>query len=124
LDPNLLDFFFFNPDSEAIGFLTSNIRSVACLRFGAWLLVPLGAAVRVLFALGAVGYLCSVPRGAAAGRKLQNTFLVSMLMYFFSYFHGISNMNHVLPHGSTVSSKSSKSVKLSLDDHIRHCWCS
>lgn len=42
---------------------------------------------------------------------------------FCSYFHGISNMNNVLPHGSTVSSKSSKSVKLSLDDHIRHCWC-
>ena len=38
-----------SPDSEAIGVLTSSIRRVACLHFGAWLLVPLlhrGAAAR------------------------------------------------------------------------------
>ena len=71
-------------NSEAFGVLTSSIRKVACLRFGAWLLatlqgaacrVPLqGAAVRVLLlslvAGAAAGCLCRVPLQGAAVRVL------------------------------------------------------
>ena len=65
---------FFCPDSEAIGVITSSIGRVACLRFGAGLLVQLqgcrcrvplqGAAVRVLFALWSL--VAGALQGAAA----------------------------------------------------------
>ena len=56
--------FVFSPDSEAIGVLTSSIGGVACLRFGADMLVRLQGA--------AAGCLCMVPlQGAAAGCRCR-----------------------------------------------------
>ena len=65
-----------SPDSEAIGVLTSSIRRVACLHFGAWLLVPLqsaaaGCAARSCcrsdyFCFGAWLLVPLLHRGAAA----------------------------------------------------------
>ena len=67
--------FFFAPDSEAIGVITSSIGRVACLRFGAGFLVPLqGAAARCCcqsaVCILELGCWCSC-RGAAAGCRCK-----------------------------------------------------
>ena len=59
---------FFAPDSEATVVITSSIGRVACLRFGAGLLVPLqGAAARCCCqsACAAAGAACAACAGAA-----------------------------------------------------------
>ena len=65
---------FFAPDSEAIGVITSTIGRVACLRFGAGLLVPLQGAAAGCPCKVLLSELCafwSWVDGAAAGVPLQ-----------------------------------------------------